>query len=50
VPSDARKKAEQVIADITYRAAVKARQLPTLEAWLDEAGEGSRKSGAAGAS
>jgi aminopeptidase N len=36
VPSDARQRAEQVIADITYRAEVKARQLPMLEAWVDQ--------------
>ena len=37
VPSDARQKAERVIADITYRAEIKVHQLPTLEAWLDKA-------------
>jgi hypothetical protein len=34
IPKDARQSAERVIADITFRAAVKARQLPALEAWI----------------
>jgi aminopeptidase N len=34
VPKDARQEAERVIADITYRAEVRARQLPTLETWV----------------
>jgi aminopeptidase N len=37
VPKDARQEAERVIADITYRAEVKARQLPALELWLSQA-------------
>jgi aminopeptidase N len=37
LPSDARQEAERVIADITYRAEIKAHQLPTLEAWLGKA-------------
>ena len=36
VPKDARQEAERVIADITFRAEVKARQLPTLEAWVGQ--------------
>ena len=34
VPADARHAAETVIARIDYRAEVKARQLPELEAWI----------------
>jgi hypothetical protein len=37
VPADARQAAETVIARIDYRAGVKERQLPELEAWLREA-------------
>jgi aminopeptidase N len=34
VPPDARADAETAIADITFRADVKARQLPALDAWM----------------
>ena len=40
IPKDARQSAERVIADITFRADVKARQLPALETWLQQSGEG----------
>ncbi len=36
VPKDARQEAESVIADITFRAGVKAQQVPALEAWLGQ--------------
>ena len=36
VPKDARQEAERVIADITFHAEVKARQLPALEAWVGQ--------------
>jgi hypothetical protein len=39
IPKDARQEAERVIADIKFRAEVKARQLPALEAWLQQSGE-----------
>lgn len=37
IPADARQTAERVVAAIEFRAAVKARQLPVLEAWVDQA-------------
>jgi len=40
IPKDAQQEAQRVIADITFRAEVIARQLPTLEAWLQQMGEG----------
>lgn len=40
IPKDARQEAQRVIADITFRAEVIARQLPALEAWLQQMGEG----------
>ena len=40
IPKDARQSAERVIAEIKFRADVKARQLPALEAWLQQSGEG----------
>ena len=48
IPKDARQSAERVIADITYRAGVKTRQLPALEEWAGErvAHAGNLKSGA----
>ncbi len=36
VPKDARQAAERVIADISFHAEVKERQLPTLEAWVGQ--------------
>ena len=39
IPKDARQEAQRVIADINFRAEVKARQLPALEAWLQQSGE-----------
>jgi aminopeptidase N len=36
IPSDARQTAERVVADIEFRAAVRARQLPALEAWVEQ--------------
>ncbi len=39
IPKDARQSAERVIAEIKFRADVKARQLPALEAWLQQSGE-----------
>jgi aminopeptidase N len=40
IPKDARQSAERVIAEIKYRADVAVRQLPALEAWLQQSGEG----------
>ena len=40
IPKDAQQEAQRVIADITFRAEVIARQLPTLEGWLQQMGEG----------
>jgi aminopeptidase N len=39
IPKDARQEAQRVIADINFRAEVKARQLPALEAWMQQSGE-----------
>ena len=39
IPKDARQSAERVIVDITFRAEVRDRQLPALEAWLQQSGE-----------
>jgi aminopeptidase N len=39
IPKDARQSAERVIAEIKFRADVKARQLPALETWLQQSGE-----------
>jgi aminopeptidase N len=35
IPKDARQDAEAVVADITFRAEVRERQLPALEAWVE---------------
>ena len=40
IAKDARQSAERVMAEIEFRADVKARQLPALEAWLQQSGEG----------
>ena len=40
IPKDARQSAERVIAEIKFRADVTVRQLPSLEAWLQQSGEG----------
>jgi hypothetical protein len=45
VPSDARKAAEVAMAEIRFRAGVKARQQPALESWVRQvAGSGAPRS------